>query len=183
MSKKPPPETITLTFDLLELPTAQHRAGLAGLIQIDAMGADDYRKNSKLVPVIEKLTPTSATISFTPESMQGVFDELYEAKHVEVVVATKWPGETKPKTGEFFIQKKDPKTGEMKQTTGFAYDVVQPQAPCLKRYLEGQGDAWLKLWREMIWAIRRGGTNVNARGPFNDRADHRPCGAGRRYGL
>jgi hypothetical protein len=179
MSKKPPHEKITLTFDLFDLPTAQHRAGLAGLIlQIDAMGQDGYRKNSKLVPVIEDLTPTSATISFTSDSMQGVFDELYEAKLVEVVVAAKWPGETKPKPGDYFIQKKDPKTGELKQAPGFAYDVVQPQAPCLKRHLEGQGDAWLELWRQMVWSIPRGGNNVRSRAPFIDRANHQPCGDG-----
>jgi CRISPR-associated protein Cmx8 len=179
MSKKPPPEKLTLTFDLFDLPTAQHRAGLAGLIlQIDAMGPKGYNKNTKLVPVIEDLRPTSAKISFTRDSMQGVFDELYEAKLVEVVVATKRLGKTKPKTGEFFIQRKDPKTGEMKQVPGFAYDDVHPQASCLRRHLESKGNAWLKLWRRMIWAIPRGGTNVNTRGPFNDRANGHPCSVG-----
>ena len=142
------------------------------------MGPEGWRRDARLVPVIEEITATAAKIRFTPDSMQGVFDELYEAKLVEVVVATKWPGETKPKPGEFFVQKKDPKTGEMKQATGFAYDVVQPQAPCLKRHLEGQGDAWLELWRQMLWAIPRGGNNVRSRAPFIDRANHRPCGDG-----
>ena len=45
MSKKTQIEEVTLTFDLHELPTAQHRAGLAGLIfQIDAMGPNGYRR-------------------------------------------------------------------------------------------------------------------------------------------
>jgi CRISPR-associated protein Cmx8 len=179
MSRKPPPDAVTLDFDLFDLPTAQHRAGLAGLIlQIDAMGPNGYRKTPKLIPVIEKLTSKSATITFTRESMQGVFDELYAAKLVEVVVATKWPGESQPKPGEYFIQKKDPKSGEMKPVKGFAYDVVQPQAPCLKRHLEGRGDAWLELWRQMLWAIPRGGNNVRSRAPFIDRANDRPCGEG-----
>ena len=38
MSKKPPSERITLHFDILDLPTAQHRAGLAGLVlQVESM--------------------------------------------------------------------------------------------------------------------------------------------------
>jgi hypothetical protein len=178
MSKEAKVEAVTLTFDLHELPTAQHRAGLAGLIfQIDAMGKQGYRRDAKLVPDV-KVKATSATITFTRESMQGVFDELYAAKSVQVIVATKWPGETKPKPGDHFIEKKDPKTGELKKQPGFAYDVVQPQAPALKRHLEAGREAWLELWRQMLWAIPRGGNNVRSRAPFIDLANGRPCGEG-----
>ena len=182
MSKKPEPEQITLTFDLHDLPTAQHRAGLAGLIlQIDSMGEKGNRRPKKNIPVIDeaKLTSTSATIAFTRDSMQGVFDDLYAAKTVEVVVAAKWPGETKPKPGEFFLSKKDPKTGESKQVPGFAYDVVQPLAPCLSRHLpDDHKNSWHELWRQMVWAIPRGGNNVRSRAPFNDVAAGKPCGEG-----
>ena len=170
---------ITLDFDLHDLPTAQHRAGLAGLIlQIDAMGPKGYPRAEKPVPVLKELTATSAKITFTPESIQGVFNELYAAKPVEVVVATRWPGETKPKPGVYFAKKKDPKTGEMKEVPGFAYDVVQPRAPALLRHLEGSGEAWLELWRQMVWSIPRGGNNVRSRAPFIDCAEGRPCGEG-----
>ena len=82
MSKKSDPERITLTFDLHDLPTAQHRAGLAGLIlQIDSMGPDGSNGIRERIPDIEELTPTSATITFTRDSMQGVFDDLYAAEH------------------------------------------------------------------------------------------------------
>ena len=179
MSKKSPPEAVTLTFDLHDLPTAQHRAGLSGLIlQIDAMGPDGYRKSPKLVLRIDELRPTSATITFTRESMQGVFDELYAAKSVPIVVATKWPGKTPPKPGPFFLRKKDPKTGEMKDVPGFGYDVVQPRAPALHRHLREEGNAWLELWRQMLWAIPRGGNNVRSRAPFIDTAGDSPCGEG-----
>jgi CRISPR-associated protein Cmx8 len=176
MSKKTQVEEVTLTFDLHDLPSAQHRAGLAGLIlQIDAMGPQGYRKAEKLVPLIKKLTATSAEITFTPDSMQGVFDELYAAKLVEVLVAAKWPGETKPKPGDYVISRKDPKTAEVKEIPGFAYDVVQPQAPALMRHLKGGGEAWLELWRQMLWSIPRGGNNVRSRAPFIDLANDRPC--------
>ena len=182
MSKKTEPDSVTMTFDLHDLPTAQHRAGLAGLIlQIDSMGEKGNKRSPKLIPVIdeESFTATSATITFTRDSMQGVFDDLYAAKFVEVVVAAKWPGETKPKPGEFFVKRKDQKTGELKQAPGFAYDVVQPQAPCLSRHLdEGTKSPWLDLWRQMVWSIPRGGNNVRSRAPFIDRANDRPCGDG-----
>lgn len=179
MSKKAQVEEVTLTFDLHELPTAQHRAGLAGLIfQIDAMGPKGYRRADKLIPVIKDLTATSARISFTPDSMQGVFNELYAAKLVEVVVPTRWPGEARPKPGSYFASKKDPKTGEVREVPGFAYDVVQPRAPALMRHLADGREAWLDLWSQMLWAIPRGGNNVRSRAPFIDLANHRPCGEG-----
>jgi hypothetical protein len=179
MSKKAEPERITLTFDLHDLPSAQHRAGLAGLIlQIDSMGRDGNRRTSNLIPAIEELTPTSATIAFTRESMQGVFDDLYDAKPEPIVVAKKWPGATKPKPGDFFIEKKDPKTGEVKQSPGFGYDVIQPQAPCLSRYIQPEAKPWLDLWRQMVWSIPRGGNNVRSRAPFEETAEGKPCGEG-----
>ncbi len=147
-------------------------------MQIDAMGPKGYDKPKKLVPIIKKLTATSAEIAFTADSMQGVFDELYAAKLVEVVVATKWPGEAKPKPGNHTINKKDPKTGELKEAQGFAYDVVQPQAPALMRHLKGGREAWLELWRQMLWSIPRGGNNVRSRAPFIDLANGQPCGEG-----
>lgn len=180
MSKKPEPDRIPIEFALHDLPTAQHRAGLGGLIlQIDSMGEEGNRRDPRLIPIIEEITPTTARISFTRDSMQGVFDDLYSAKLVEIVVSNKWPGESKPKPGEHPLSKKDPKTGEIKQVQGFAYDVVQPQAPCLSRHLDGGFDSpWHDLWRQMVWSIPRGGNNVRSRAPFIDRANERPCGEG-----
>ena len=180
MPKKKPPDRITLEFDLHDLPTAQHRAGLAGLIlQIDSMGPEGNRRPSKLIPEIdeEALTSSFARITFTPDSMQGVFDDLYEAKPVEIVVASKWAN-VDPKPGEYFIEKRDPKTGEIKKATGYAYDVVQPQSPCLARYIGDEGKPWLDLWRKMVWEIPRG--NDRSRAPFKARAKDKSCGEGAR---
>jgi hypothetical protein len=179
MSKKSASERVTLTFDLHDLPTAQHRAGLAGLIlQIDSMGPEGNKRNPKVVPTIEeeKLTPTTATITFTTESMQGVFDDLYDAETVEATVATKWPA-TPPKR-ETTLGRKDSRTGEVKPVRAFVYDVVQPLAPCLHRHIQPDARAWITLWRQMIWEIPRGGNNVRSRAPFNETAGGKPCGEG-----
>ena len=179
MSKKAAPDSITLTYNLHELPTAQHRAGLAGLIlQIDSMGPTGYKRASKSIPTIEVLEATSAKITFTPDSVQGLFDEVYAAKLVEVIVANKWQGKATPKPGEFFLTNEDPKSGALKRVPGFAYDVTRPLGLCLKQQLTGQGNAWLELWRQMLWSVPRGGNNVRARAPFIDRAAGRPCGVG-----
>lgn len=177
MSKKPEPEQITLTFDLYDLPTAQHRAGLAGLVlQIDSMGQDGSKLDQSVIPKIEEVTPSSATITFTRESMQGLFDNLYAAKTEKVAVTTKWQGT--PPLGETSVQKRDPKTGEMKEVRAFIYEVVKPLAPCLKRHLQPEATAWLALWQQMIWEIPRGGNNVRSRAPFLETAADKPCGEG-----
>ena len=176
MSKKAAPERITLTFDLHDLPTAQHRAGLAGLIlQIDSMGLDRHKRDSKLIPVIEEetLTPTSATITFTPDSMQGVFDDLYHAKLVD----GKFPSPKKKK--KEIIPPDDIELVEIKgkQEKRYVYRNSQTVAlaPCIKRHLQPGAEPWLELWRRMVWEVLR---NNQARAPFDQTAASNPCTVG-----
>ena len=130
MSKKPAPERITLTFDLHDLPTAQHRAGLAGLIlQIDSMGEDGNRRPEKLIPEIEELTATSATITFTRDSMQGVFDDLYAAKLDRGRRRQQVAGRGQTQAGRVLHPEEGPEDGRDEAGPGFAYDVVQPLGP------------------------------------------------------
>jgi hypothetical protein len=108
-----------------------------------------------------RLTPTSATISFTLDSMQGIFDELYEARFVEVVVATKRTGSAKPKPGEFFIQKKAPKTGEEKQIAGFACDVHRDRPKPLDS-APRQPDSWRLMSRLSFPRFENFGAEISA---------------------
>src|SRR4030042_1303231 len=81
-------EAITLEYNLYDLPTAQHKAGLAGLLlMIESM------KIREMVPIPEvKYDSTKASISFTPESMQTLFDDLYDASWEEIESSSKWKG-------------------------------------------------------------------------------------------
>ena len=143
------PEAVVLTFDLFDLPTTQHKAGLAGLLlQIQSM--KDRKFASETVPVVEELTRTAARIRFTEVSVQALFDDLYDARPVRISSLKKWP--RTPSIEETINEEVDPKTGKIKQVRRFVYDVVQPQAPCLDRYLGSvPDDPWLKLWRDMAW--------------------------------
>lgn len=180
--KKADPEQVSLTFDLHDLPTAQHRAGLAGLIlQIDSMGPTKNRRDPRSIPVIDEasLTPTRVTITFTRESMQGVFDDLYFAELVDL----KLPGPKKAKGGGQIPWDAIEETVDRKGTTHKRYvyknGSVSPRSPCLTTYLsEDASEDYLLLWRRMLWSIPRGGNNIRARAPFNDRANDRRCGEG-----
>ncbi|KUJ96916.1 MAG: hypothetical protein XD41_0136 [Desulfonauticus sp. 38_4375] len=70
-------DKITLSYNLFDLPTAQHKAGLAGLlVLIESL----KRRNVSPLPEVEEMTPSRVVISFTKESIQVLFDDLYDAE-------------------------------------------------------------------------------------------------------
>jgi CRISPR-associated protein Cmx8 len=168
------PESITVRYDLHELPTAQHKAGLAGLLlQIESMSerrAAGVLPSKMEIPKVEETTSSSTTISFSETSMQALFDDLYSAEVVEAVSSTRWPGAT-PKEERPNLA---PKEGEPKKW--FIYDVVEPVGPFFRRYTDDGKEVWQKLWRNMIWTVPRG--RPTTRTPFNSRAAGDPTKEG-----
>jgi CRISPR-associated protein Cmx8 len=162
--------TVTVAYDLFRLPTAQHKAGLAGLaLQIDSMRQRGIAATT--IPEVEDLTPTGARFRFSPASLQGLFDDLYDARVVEVASASRWSGKA-PKR-EQVDEEVDPKTGKVKNTRRFVYDVVQPCGWFLRQHFPDENGLWLKLWREMLWAVPR--SKPTTRAPFEQRAQGKPC--------
>ncbi len=81
-SKAAKPAQVTITYDLFDLPTAQHKAGLAGLLlQIESMQS---RKLPAPVFRWDSEQPrTKVHVDFTPETTVALFDDLYDATWVE----------------------------------------------------------------------------------------------------
>ena len=72
-------DTIVLEYDLYNLPTSQHKAGLVGLLlMIDSM---DMRRISP-VPKVE-YDATTARIFVTQKSLQAVYNDLFNASWIE----------------------------------------------------------------------------------------------------
>jgi len=70
---------LTLSYNLFDLPTAQHKAGLAGLlVMIETM----KRRNLEPLPEVVEVADFRATISFTKESLQCVFDDFFAANEI-----------------------------------------------------------------------------------------------------
>ncbi|HLN30230.1 MAG TPA: type I-MYXAN CRISPR-associated protein Cmx8 [Gemmataceae bacterium] len=172
-------ESVTIRYDLFDLPTAQHKAGLAGLVlQIRHMQEPNRRVNPHAIPEIVEITPTSATIRFTEESIQGLLDDLYDSCMERVQVKNKWKdAETVEPPRE--IEETDPATGKIKKATLFVYEVLQPRGSFLRQHLPDKMDRtkdWHKLWRDMLWNIPRG--RPTTRIPFQQRHEGRPCREG-----
>jgi len=176
MAKKKPatqPESVTIRYDLHELPTAQHKAGLAGLLlQIDSMNerkeAAALPMNLELPTIIER-APAFVGIRFTERGTQNLFNDLYDAEVVEQSRKQKAQKRNPRRIEE--VEVLDQTTGKTKKEKKYVYDVVQPIGHFLRRYTDDGKESWHKLWREMLFTIPR---NQDATlGPFKDMAQLR----------
>jgi CRISPR-associated protein Cmx8 len=139
-------DKLKIEYSLLDLPTAQHKAGLAGLlVMVESM---KLRKISPLPEV--DITPTGAAVCFTKESLQVVFDDLFDAELVEKQTSTKWKDQVPKKIIEVEV------SGKEKKQKRFIYDDVQPKGAFLQTYYSDGDGLWIKLWRDMLWNILRG---------------------------
>jgi CRISPR-associated protein Cmx8 len=167
-------DSVEITFDLFDLPTAQHKAGLAGLVlQLQSM-RDRQLPNDSIPEIVGDVGTTTVTIRFTEKSVQGLMDDVYDARPVKVEVKSKWPGEAPLE--EKFVDEKDEETGETKKVKRFVYEIVQPSGHFLNQHLSDGDGLWLKLWRDMLWNVPR--SKPTTRGPYNARAEGKPCPEG-----
>lgn len=148
---------LVLDYNLFDLPTAQHKAGLAGLlIMIESM----KRRHLKPLPKVLELSANRAVISFTKESLQAIFDDLFDAKIIEVKVKNKW-------------QRKKPKRiDKEKRERWFVYDVLQPKGLFLQTFYPDADGGWLQIWRNMLWNILR--AQPATRNVYEERANGHP---------
>ena len=169
MEKAPQVKEITLSYSLFDLPSAQHKAGLAGLLLlIDSL----RQRGADPLPDVSHLSATSVKLTFTQDSMQTIFDDLYDAAWVETRQKKKRKGKKQPKRVEV-EENRDEKGGEVKEQKFYVYDDVEPKALFLEHHYPGDEKRWLKLWRDMLWEVLR--TRDKARGFYKKRADSEPC--------
>ena len=169
-----PPTEVEVTYDLDRLPSAQHKAGLAGLLllienmterqEVKQLSAD------RAIPEVTNQTSTTATVRFTAESAQSLFDDLYDAESVEIRSKTKWAGTPEKRIDLNTNAKPD----EPKRW--FIYDAVQPSGHFLANYTEGEKYRWHKLWRDMIYAVPR--NKPTTRQAYKTRAEKNPTKEG-----
>ncbi|MBL8614978.1 MAG: type I-MYXAN CRISPR-associated protein Cmx8 [Deltaproteobacteria bacterium] len=166
--KAAPAGPVTLRWTLDELPSAQHRAGLAGLC---LMVPFLHRRPGWEGTCALEVEPTAATLTVDLPGLTALLDEVYAASAEEEAVEKPYldaKKEVKPplRTEERTVLK----NGKEKVVTLYVYPKVvpgggplvecEPEAPADP---EGKGKAsalhgrvWIKLWRDMIWTIYRG---------------------------
>lgn len=180
-------EVLTLNYQLAELPSSQHRAGLAGLVMIIRWLKRQPEFREKVVKgAICRLTHLDekrATLEINQSGLEALFDEIYAATREQTrstKLRTKKSGEVilpiaeedehilDRKTGE---PKIDKKTGQIQTKRIYIYPVVVPKGSFLadKQYDKTPNGEWVKLWRNALWEILKG--KPATRLPFNARAE------------
>ena len=162
---KPVQPPVEVIYDLFDLPTAFHKAGLAGLILL----IESLKARQVLTTDEAKydLTATGATVTFTEPLVRKLMDDIYDAEPKEVAVKAKWQGAE---------VSRPPTNTEKEAGTPFVYRVVQPKGAFFDNVFDGQKEIWRKLWRDMLWNIPRG--RPTTREPYNQRAEGQPCKEG-----
>ena len=173
-AKTPAPAFVDVTYDLSDLPSAQHKAGLAGmLLQIENMS--ERRDAGQLpasceIPEVVAQTATTVIVRFIERSLQDLFDDLYAAEIVEARSKSKWQNATEKR------KEVNPNPGPKDPKHWFVYDVVQPTGHFLRKFTEGNKELWHKLWRNMIYAVPR--NKPTTRQAFKSRAENQPTKEG-----
>lgn len=178
MAKKktvPKIDVLELAYSLAELPSSQHRAGLAGLVlMVQWLKRQGPHKGVCDITCDER----GATLRINQEGLAALFDEVYAASNEEQ--ERPQPLKDKQKVviqplREVTRTESDPKTGKEKTKTVYVYPVVIPKGAFLvdaDPSASGDKGIWIKLWRDVIWSIFRGVPST--RKPFEDRADKVP---------
>jgi CRISPR-associated protein Cmx8 len=138
-------ETLTLEYNLAELPSSQHRAGLAGLVLMVRWLAKEPDK--KGICEIKRIDETSATLQIDQEGLQFLFDKVYAASSVE-------SGQDKP--WEKKLSKKDLEQNTIRINLiceiPFLSMLSDEPIPFGKLLLTDSEEKslWIKIWEEII---------------------------------
>jgi hypothetical protein len=173
------PTSLEIRYNLRDLPSAQHKAGLAGLLLlIENMGE---RKQAGLlkpeieIPEVVAKSATTATIRFTERSAQDLFDDLYNANPVERYT-DKWPKDKKGKPTREVPEEATNVRGKKSIKNRYYYNDAEPFSHFLDNYMSNENQVWHKLWRDMIYAIPRNRSTTHI--PFETRAKGLPVKEG-----
>ena len=170
---------IELDYKLAELPSAQHRAGLAGLVLMVRELRQQPWFFERDNPVVEfsDISEYSAKLKLNLEGLKAIFDLAYKAS-IDIRWTTKKDKKRDYKEDEIRIREEKvlvgkKKTEKIKSITEYQYKVVVPHGAFLpvwdKSSDEEDKGLWIKLWRDMLWNIVRGVPAT--RNSFNNRCD------------
>ncbi len=163
-------DQLELHYELAELPSAQHRAGLAGLrLLVEYLQDEPWfeeRQDRDGAAIELEAEDYAATLRCNLEGLIALFDLAYAAQPEERFSDKK--REKFDRAEEVEITEKKGKT---KTITRYFYSVETPKGaflPELDPSRENGSGVWIKLWREMLWQIVRGVPTT--RNPYKNRA-------------
>ena len=178
--KVPAVDVLTLNYQLSELPSSQHRAGLAGLVLIIQWleRQPEFKEaiQGEAICKLSRLDSRGATLELNQIGLKILFDEIYAAGTEEQARPQPLKNKQKqiiPPLREEEREVTD-KKGKTKKKKVYIYPVVVPKGsflvdPSYDSSSDGKHGDWIKLWRDMVWSILRGVPAT--RKPFEARAE------------
>lgn len=174
-------DVLNLDYQLAELPSSQHRAGLAGLVLIirwlERQREFTEKVKNGAICKLTRLDDKGATLELNQTGLEYLFDEIYDASLEEQErnqLLKKRTKEVIQPLREEEKEETDPKTNKTKTKKVYIYPVVVPKGSFLSdrsydKSSDGKNGLWIKLWRDMVWSILRGVPAT--RKPFEARAE------------
>jgi CRISPR-associated protein Cmx8 len=160
MSKIQTPDLVTLEYQLHQLPSSQHRSGLAGLIlKIQWLQQQKTFKDSvDAVCEAIHIDADKATLRFNLAGLTALFRSHYSASFVE---REQFKPRTKGSQNFRIIQREiyDADTDRSTLTDIYIYQDIVPQGHLVQSFDPTANDSqiWTKLWQEATWGILRPG--------------------------
>jgi CRISPR-associated protein Cmx8 len=163
MAKKAAPEFVDIPYNLIDLPTAQHKAGLAGLIVAIRSLKERSDKDPEAIPpatvpeILEGPHETTVKIRFTERSLQGILHDTYDVNVEETEPEEK---QRKRSRGRVIVtpirttmETRTDRRGNTIQVEQYVYLRFRPRFPALEGKLPN--DDWFKLWQDLILGVIR----------------------------
>lgn len=156
---------IELHYSLGELPSSQHRAGLAGLVLL-IRWLRRQRGARRGMYEITRLDAAGLTLRLSKVGLAMIFDAAYRAFTENR--AYPFPFEEKEPIEVRFIEDA---SGNSPGRTLYVYPVKVPEGAFLVDWDRSPEGLWIKLWRDVVLAIFRGSRGLRL--PYIARSDRR----------
>ena len=170
-------KVLKLSWNVHELPSSQHKAGLAGLaLCVRFLERKPDRKGTCSIECIDE---DGLTLAVDRDGMQSLFDDVYDASLEEKeqkAIRKKGKGDQKQDDPPKRVETRevvDPKTHKTKTVQLFIYHQVVPRGSFIDELDTGSDGKklWLKLWRDLVWSTLR--AVPATREPYDARAEGR----------
>lgn len=173
-------DVLTLDYRLAELPSSQHRSGLAGLVLVvqwlERQSEFKQKIDDGAICKLTRLDDHGATLELNQAGLAALFDEIYDASTEEQARPQLLKNKQKEVIPPLREEEREETNAKGKQKTKkvYIYPIVVPRGSFLAdqsydQSSDGQNGRWVKLWRDMVWSILRGVPAT--RKPFETRAE------------
>ncbi len=149
---------VTLKYVLSQLPSSQHRAGLAGLVLIIRwlQKQPEFKNLANAKLKVTDLDADTVTVQFNLAGFTALIKAHFSAAFEEREREKK-RANSKQKFQTIKRKVRNPDTGKSKLITFYIYTDIVPQGDLVRSFepTNSQNLVWTKLWQEVTWAVLR----------------------------